>query len=138
MPNPHDYSDLVAKAEKAVASVKDPELKRVAFGKVLDDLLGSRTSTKTILDDRDSRKSPKPKKLGRAVRSGPKAYVEEMIADGFFKKPKLISEVKAALENLGHHIPVTSLSGPLQRLCQQKLLRRQKLGESASYTYSEW
>ena len=35
-----DYSSLVADAEKAVQSVKDPELKRIAFQKVLDDLLG--------------------------------------------------------------------------------------------------
>ena len=33
------YSELVAQAESAVSAVKDPELKRVAFEKVLDDLL---------------------------------------------------------------------------------------------------
>ncbi len=41
MAKPTDYSALVADAEKAVQSVKDPELKRIAFQKVLDDLLSS-------------------------------------------------------------------------------------------------
>ena len=36
-----DYSELVAQAEKAVSGVKDPELKRIAFQKVLDDLLAA-------------------------------------------------------------------------------------------------
>ncbi len=34
------YAALVAQAERAVASVKDPSLKQIAFQKVLDDLLG--------------------------------------------------------------------------------------------------
>jgi len=35
------YAALVAQAEKAVASVKDPSLKQIAFQKVLDDLLSA-------------------------------------------------------------------------------------------------
>ena len=33
-----NYTDLVAQAKKAVDAVKNPELKRVAFEKILDDL----------------------------------------------------------------------------------------------------
>jgi len=33
------YTELVGQAERAVPAVKDPELRRVAFEKVLDDLL---------------------------------------------------------------------------------------------------
>ncbi len=40
MPTPN-YAELVSKAEEAVAAVKDPELRRIAFQKVLDDLLGT-------------------------------------------------------------------------------------------------
>ncbi len=64
-----------------------------------------------------------------------------MIGEGFFKKPKTITQVKAELENRGHHIPMTSLSGPLQTLCQQRVLRRQKgktEGTKQIYAYSEW
>jgi membrane protein involved in colicin uptake len=134
-----DYSEVVARAEKAVASVKDPELKKIAFQKVLDDLLGSsseakHTNIRSTKRPREARKTSG----GATSKAGPKAYIEDLIEDGFFKKPKPISEVKTALENLGHHIPVTSLSGPLQKLCQQKRLRRQKHTESGTYTYSEW
>lgn len=34
-----DYSSLVAQAKKAASSVKDPELRYVAFQKVLEDLV---------------------------------------------------------------------------------------------------
>ena len=73
---------------------------------------------------------------------GPKGYVRELAQDGFFKKPKTIAEVKAELANRGHHIALTSLSGPLQHLCQERVLRRQKAktgekGNKAAYSYSE-
>ena len=51
MTEANDYAELVAKAEKTVAAVKDPELKRVAFQKVLDDLLAS----ETVAQNNDSR-----------------------------------------------------------------------------------
>ena len=137
------YSELVTQAEQAVSAVKDAELRRVAFEKVLDDLLlrasgesrspaSSSSSRSAATPAPERKKSPSPK----ATQSGPKAYIEEMIEDGFFAKPKSIAEVKAELENRGHHIPVTSLSGPLQRLCQQKALRRQKA--DGTFGYSKW
>jgi len=136
MPKP--YAELVARAEQAVAGVKDAELRRVAFERILNDLLSGGSEAQ----------SGKPKSSARAVkrghvnlpaksRNGPQRYVEEMIDDGFFKKPKTISEVKAELENRGHHIPVTSLSAPMQKLCQKKLLRRQK-PDGKTYSYSNW
>jgi hypothetical protein len=133
-----DYSEVVARAEKAVSSVKDPNLKSIAFQRVLDDLLGSsgaKDSHRPVT--RGARERKKPKGTA-AIKGGPKAYIEELIDDGFVKKPRTISEIKEALANQGHHIPVTSLSGPLQKLCQQKRLRRQKNAESGTYTYSEW
>ena len=35
-----NYSEIVKQAEAAVASIKDTELKGIAFGKILDTLLG--------------------------------------------------------------------------------------------------
>jgi hypothetical protein len=133
-----NYSEVVARAEKAVASVKDPNLKRIAFQRILDDLLGSsgaKDANGPVTRIARERKKPKGKAV---IKGGPKAYIEELIDDGFVKKPRTISEVKEALANQGHHIPITSLSGPLQKLCQQKRLRRQKDAQSGNYTYSEW
>jgi hypothetical protein len=136
-----DYADLAVKAEKAVAHVKDPELRRIAYQKILEDLLsnpskkpGSATSTK-----------PAPAKGGGGATpkaSGPQAYVEELVAEGFFDKQKTITQVRAELENRGHHIPTTSLSGPMQKLCQRRVLRRQKASGSdekkQTFAYSNW
>ena len=133
-----DYATLVAQAEEAVKSVKDPELKRVAFQKVLDELLSSSSGSKR---KKAERARVARSAQNRSKRGGPQAYVQEMTEDGFFKKPKTIAQVKAELENRGHHIPLTSLSGPLQKLCQQRTLRRQRTkgtGKKQVFTYTEW
>ena len=149
------YGELVAQAELAVAAVKDAELRRVAFEKILDDLLADGHGTaapRSPVDTKARRSSTKsttgskksPSSAGtrpKAPRGGPQAYVDEMIEDAFFKKPKTISEVKAELANRGHHIPLTSLSGPLQKLCQKKRLRRHKAdgdGSKKTFAYSNW
>lgn len=134
-----DYKHIVEKANMAVQGIKDAELRRVAFEKILDDLLrGSAKPSK-----KPTPAAPKPAKGGkrRSVTShGPKGRVEELINEGFFKKPKTISEVRAELGNRGHHFPRTSLSGPLQALCRERKLRRQKMkvGKKTSYGYSNW
>jgi hypothetical protein len=133
-----DYSTLVVKAEEAVKSVKDPELRRVAFQKVLDDLLAIKVGGPRPSGEKRPRIQVK---LGKTKTRGPQAYVREMAEEGFFKKPKAIAQVKAELENRGHHIPLTSLSGPMQKLCQQRVLRRQMSkgnGKKAVFTYTDW
>lgn len=133
------YAELVKQAENAVVAVKDAELRRVAFERVLNDLLDSgsdvgaeRRTRAAFSPAKKAATPPKTKKRG-----GPQAYVEEMVDDGFFKKPKTISAVKAELENRGHHIPLTSLSGPMQKLCQKRTLRRQK-ADGKTFSYSNW
>jgi hypothetical protein len=136
-----NYADLVKQAEKAVASVKDPELRRVAFEKVLDDLLAIGSGSKEVPHKKSTGKTAPKAQPNRNARGGPTAYIQELADDGFFKKRKTIAEIKAELENRGHHIPLTSLSGPLQNLCKGKVLRRQKTSEPGSrrtYSYSEW
>lgn len=139
------YAELVSQAELAVSSVKDPELKRVAFEKILDDLLGGGEAQRSaVVTDKPKRRRPQ-KKTGssgaRVKRSGPQGYIEEMVEEGFFDKQKTLAEVKAELENRGHHIPITTLSKPLQRFCQNRTLRRQKIesnGNRKAFGYSKW
>jgi hypothetical protein len=136
----------VAEAEAAVAGVADPELRRVAFEKILDTLLSqSRKGSKTQLRSKTSSDKKKVAKPARktASKRGPKARVVELVEEGFFSKQRTIADVKAELANRGYHIPLTSLSGPLQSLTQERKLRRQKSkkgGESAkgTYAYSNW
>jgi hypothetical protein len=104
MKRPKPYADLVIQAEEATRAIKDPELRRVAFERVLDDLLsgsgratlGNARAAKPV--ERSTRTAAQPKKS-----HGPKGYVRELIEDGFFRKPKTIAEVKAELANRGHH-----------------------------------
>jgi hypothetical protein len=120
------YAELVSQAEEATKAIKDPEPRRAAFERVLDDLLAGdmgamQTQGRSAKTAKDAaRPVAKPKSRG------PKGYIRELVHDGFFKKPKTISQVKAELANRGHHIALTSLSGPLQSLCQDRVLRRHK------------
>lgn len=106
-----NYSEVVTQAEQAVQSVKDPELRRVAFEKILDDLLGggsvSASGAQKTLVKKAKRRSTGSR---QAKAGGPQGHVEELIAESFFSKPKTIAQVKAELENRGHHIALTSLS----------------------------
>jgi predicted transcriptional regulator YheO len=47
--------------------------------------------------------------------------------DGFFNKPKGLTEVSKALEEGGYIYPVTTLSGVMLGLVQKKLLGRKKV-----------
>jgi hypothetical protein len=136
-----DYALLVAQAEQAVKAVKDPELKRVAFEKVLDDLLTGGAASKASAKQTAAPAKKSATKIAKRRARGPAGYLQELVDDGFFKKQKTIAQVKAELENRGHHIPLTSLSGPLQNLCKRRVLRRQKKktsGKKQTFSYSEW
>ncbi len=135
-----NYEQLVKQAEKAVNSVSDPSLKQIAFQKVLDDLLSTKQDNEESNAPAKRRKVSAKKRrenLRGAARGGPTQYLQELLGDGFFKRPKTISEVKAELGNRGHHIAITGLSTPLMRLCKAKVLRRHK-GENNTYLYSPW
>ena len=138
-----DYEQMVREAEQAVAPVKDPELKRIAFEKILASLLEDpdrKSKVKRVAHRKAVERSKPREGKERRRRRGPQGYIEELIAEKFFAKPKTLGEVKAELGNRGHHIPLTHLSAPMQRLCQRKQLRRQKTadGKKQIFTYSNW
>jgi len=134
-----DYTEILAQAEKAVAGVKDPELRRAAFEKILDRLLGHTSTSQT--SGKKTAKAAAAFPTRTKTKGGPTRYVEELIEDAFFKQQRSLAQVKDELANRGHHVPQTSLSGPLQKLCQTKRLRRERLkadGDKITYCYSEW
>ena len=57
-----------------------------------------------------------------------------LMDEGFFKKPKELGVVKAALAERGHVYPVTTLSPALLRLVQRRYLRRIKQDNRWFYT----
>lgn len=140
------YAAMVAEAEASVSAVKDPELRRVAFEKILLTLLEGGRSKPLSQEKKRGRAPAAAKGNDKAARNqarGPKRHVEDLIDDGFFDTQRTIAEVKAELANGGYHIALTSLSGPLQKLTQERRLRRQKAakgskGSKAAFAYSNW
>jgi hypothetical protein len=65
----------------------------------------------------------------------PTTLVEDLRAEGFFKKTKTLGEVKSKLKDMGHPYPFTSLSAPMQRAVKQRRLRRFK--EKGKYVYAQ-
>ena len=61
--------------------------------------------------------------------------IANLIDGGFFKKkPKDLAAVKTALEEMGHHYPVTTLSGAMLRQVRRRNLRRIKQDKKWVYT----
>lgn len=50
--------------------------------------------------------------------------VASLIDSGFFKKPRSLADIKRALEEIGHHYPVTTLSAAMLRQVRRRSLRR--------------
>ncbi|OGI69243.1 MAG: hypothetical protein A2W18_04890 [Candidatus Muproteobacteria bacterium RBG_16_60_9] len=59
-------------------------------------------------------------------RSAVSDLIVSLKEEGYFDKPKSLTEIVHALEEAGHLIPVTSLSGVMLGLVQKKLFRRKK------------
>ena len=134
----------VKRAEEATANIKDGELRKLAFGKVLDHLL-------TGPHEAGLRREPKgrarvqgsgPRKALGAKKKGPMGWIEELAAEGFFKKPKDSNEILENLAERGHHLELPDITVQLQQLCLRKVLRRKKVpgkeGKRKVWAYSEW
>jgi len=74
----------------------------------------------------------------RTLRSGRAtlpSLLDELIESRFFAKPKGMGDIQAHLADLGHHYPLTSLSGPLQWHVRKRKLRRYK--KDGKYVYAQ-
>ena len=108
---------------------------------------GSAEEVRAVLDrwHTDQSKRPKrgrtrssassaPKKKARTARVQLVDLIASLIDGGFFKKPKDLGSVKAALEEMGHHYPVTTLSPTMLRQVRSRNLRRLKQDRRWMYT----
>ena len=126
---------LVQRAEASVVNVKDPELRKIAFARVLDSFLTREAGPPT-----DNNQKKTALRRVSANKGGPSGYIEDLAAEGFFRKQATLSDVKRELANRGHVIPLTSLSGPMQRMCKRKILRRHRgtVAGKETFVYSNW
>ena len=85
-----------------------------------------------------ARKAQQTRRPARAGKGKAKPQLVDHIANlidgGFFKKPKDLAAVKGALEEMGDHYPVTTLSPALLRQVRSRNLRRLKENKRWMYT----
>jgi hypothetical protein len=76
-------------------------------------------------------------KSGRAksktARPSLTTLIESLIDGGFFKKPRGLADVRNALAEMGHHYPVTTLSGAMLSQVRARQLRRIKSNKVWTY-----
>lgn len=79
----------------------------------------------------ESRKAQSPKQRPGKVQITD--LLEEMRREEFFKAPRGLGAVRQKLADMGHHYPLTSLSGTMQSEARKHRLRRFKQG--GKYVY---
>ena len=65
-------------------------------------------------------------KRATTAKSGPADLVAELIDGGFFKTPQELGAIRLALQEQGHHYPVTTLSPVMLRFVRSRRIRRIK------------
>jgi hypothetical protein len=117
------------KAERAVADMPDGELKTKAFEVILTQLLSQESSPSQrpapARAATSSRKAtPIPAKQNSAIKPSKVDRIVTLKESGFFKTPRSLAEVRDELRRRGWSFPLSSLSGPMQRLTQSEVLHR--------------
>jgi hypothetical protein len=84
--------------------------------------------------DRRQKATGRSKSKGKPERPQLVDLIANLIDGGFFKKPQDLASVKAALEEMGHHYPLTSLSPTMLRQVRKRNLRRLKKDKRWMYT----
>ncbi len=136
-----DYKRALIEAEAVAAAVKDPELRKAAFEKLLDRLLARTDEEPRTARGKEAQARVSGEKTRLKSKRGPSVYIGELVDEGFFKQQRALADVRVELAARGHHVPSTSLSGPMQKLCQNRRLRREKSridSGQTTYCYSEW
>lgn len=126
-----DLSKIFEDAEKQVAGIKNEKFREIAFSRLISHLLDEGTSEESDEDIPTKKVKAKPKKRTSSKPStgkseGPKTWLEELVDENFFSKPKSSADIRQELETRSHHLSATDLTFPLQKLCHEKKLRRKK------------
>ena len=125
-------------AEQAVSEMPDGELKVKAFEVILSHLLvGGPHGPPARSTELVTTTAPEGGREGKSARSI-NSRVLVLRDEGFFKTQKAIGEVREELKAHGWHYPLTTLSGRLQALVQQRQLRRERgvQGKKKVWKYS--
>jgi hypothetical protein len=124
------FRDATRKAESVVDHMEAGELKTVAFRIALERFLDE------VPDDQQAppvaRKAARQPRPRRDVALSPNTLTGRILAlkdDSFFAEQRGLGELRNELGSRGWHYPVTTLSGVMQRLVQNRELRRVRANE---------
>jgi hypothetical protein len=123
--------------ESAVSTVKDPHLRGVIAGVIMQRILdevdtNERGASATI----SSASSASSNFSGDPARkSGTQSRILDLRADSFFREPRRLEEVLEDLRIRGYHHNKSDVRMSLLRLARKKLLRRIALGEGRQRMY---
>jgi len=93
---------------------------------------GGTTDAPRKRQGKHQRKVQEPKSMGKGLISD---LIGTLKGEGFFKPPKGLGETRAKLADLGHHYPLTTLSGAMQKQAKSRQLRRFK--QEGKYVYAQ-
>jgi hypothetical protein len=101
-------------------------------------LEGTPDEISAVIDRRRTMEERRGRSAEAKVKARSKPQLSDLIANlvdgGFFKKPKDLAAIKIALEEMGHHYPVTTLSPTMLRQVRKRNLRRLKQDKRWVYT----
>jgi hypothetical protein len=120
--------------ESAVSAVKDPHLRGVIAGvimqRILDEVDTNERSGSAPVSPVSSIYSSDPVR-----KSGTQSRILDLRSDSFFREPRRLEEVLEELRIKGYHHNKSDIRMSLLRLARKKLLRRIALGEGRQRMY---
>jgi hypothetical protein len=120
--------------ESAVSTVKDPHLRGVIAGVIMQRILDEVDTNERIGSAPVSALSSNYS--GDPVRkSGTQSRILDLRSDSFFREPRRLEEVLEELRIKGYHHNKSDIRMSLLRLARKKLLRRIALGEGRQRMY---
>jgi hypothetical protein len=114
--------------ESAVSAVKDPHLRGVIAGVIMQRILDE-------VDTTERSASVPAAAAGPVRKSGTQARILDLRSDSFFREPRRLEEVLEELRIKGYHHNKSDIRMSLLRLARKKLLRRIALGEGRQRMY---
>ena len=117
--------------ESAVTAVKDPHLRGVIAGVIMQRILDE-----VDINEKVASGAASAAYSGDPVRkSSTQARILDLQADNFFREPRRLEEVLEELRIRGYHHNKSDARMSLLRLARKKLLRRIALGEGRQRMY---
>jgi hypothetical protein len=120
--------------ESAVSGVKDPHLRGVIAGVIMQRILEAVDDNLTRPVGREGASASSDS--GAQIRKGgTQARIMELRSDSFFRDPRRLEEVLEELRVRGYHHNKSDVRMSLLRLARKKSLRRIPLGEGRQRMY---